>query len=202
MKWKADGPGVSWLNMPIPKQHFYFLRHGQTDWNVEARFQGHTDMPLTAAGVQQAQDAAQALAHCPVDLIVASPLIRALKTAAIVAERLDKPLFVDSELKERHFGAFEGLVVAEVKAKLGVAPHERLVRHLPPDAEQWHETRARSARVIGRWLGRNPGRTLLFVTHSGLFDALHEQIFGTRVEPKHVPYLWQPEASGWTCKAL
>ena len=44
--------------MPIPKQRFYFLRHGQTDWNVEGRFQGHTDMPLTAAGVQQAHEAA------------------------------------------------------------------------------------------------------------------------------------------------
>src|ERR1043165_8930145 len=83
--------------MPIPKQHFYFLRHGQTDWNVEGRFQGHTDMPLNAAGVLQAHDAAQTLAGCPVDVIVASPLVRALKTAAIVAERLDKPLFVDSE---------------------------------------------------------------------------------------------------------
>ena len=152
--------------------------------------------------MQPAQDAAQALAGCPVDLIVASPLVRALKTAAIVAERLDKPLFVDSELKERHFGAFEGLVVTEVKARLGVAPHERLVRHLPPDAEQWQETGERPLRVIGRWLARHPDRTLLFVTHSGLFDALHEAIFGSRMEPKHVPYLWRPEAGGWSCNTL
>ena len=188
--------------MPIPQRSFYFLRHGQTDWNVEGRFQGHTDIALNALGLAQAHDAARLLAGCPVDIIVASPLVRALKTAAIVAERLDKPLFVDSELKERHFGEFEGLVVNEVKRKLGLAPHERLLHHLPADAEQWHETGARSARVIGRWLDRHPDRTLLFVTHAGLFDALHERIFGARLEPRHAPYLWQAGVHGWSCNAL
>jgi broad specificity phosphatase PhoE len=188
--------------MPIPRRSFYFLRHGQTDWNVEGRFQGHTDIALNALGLAQAASAAQALAGCPVDIIVASPLVRALKTAAVVAERLGKPLFVDSELKERHFGEFEGLVVNEVKRKLGLQPHERLLHHLPADAEQWHETGARSARVIGKWLDRHQDRTLLFVTHAGLFDALHERIFGARLEPKHAPYLWQPGAHGWSCNAL
>ena len=132
--------------MPIPQRSFYFLRHGQTDWNAERRFQGHTDVALNELGLSQAQRAAQALAGCPVDIIVASPLIRALKTAAIVAERLNEPLFVDSALEERHFGAFEeGLVIDDVKRRLGLKPHERLVQHLPADAEQWHETGARAA---------------------------------------------------------
>ena len=188
--------------MPIPQRSFYFLRHGQTDWNAEGRFQGHTDIALNELGLSQARHAAQALAACPIDIIVASPLIRALKTAAIVAERLDKPLFVDSALKERHFGAFEGLIVDEVKRGLGLEPHERLVQHLPADAEQWHETGARAARAIGTWLDRHPDSKLLFVTHAGLFDALHERIFGARREPKHLPYLWQAGAKGWTCNAL
>ena len=156
----------------------------------------------TNSGCRKHTSAAQALAACPIDIIVASPLIRALKTAAIVAERLGKPLFVDSALKERHFGAFEGLIVDEVKRGLGLKPHERLVQHLPADAEQWHETGARAARAIGTWLDRHPDSKLLFVTHAGLFDALHERIFGARREPKHVPYLWQAGAKGWTCNAL
>jgi len=109
--------------MPIPPRSFYFLRHGQTDWNAAGRFQGHTDVALNELGLAKAHHAAQALAGCPVDIIVASPRIRALKTAAIVAERLNKPPFVDSALKERHFGAFEGLVVEEVKRRLGLKPH-------------------------------------------------------------------------------
>jgi broad specificity phosphatase PhoE len=72
----------------------------------------------------------------------------------------------------------------------------------PPDAEQWHETRARSVRVIGKWLAVHPDRTLLFVSHSGPFDALHERIFGSRLEPRHTPYSWQPGPDGWTCKTL
>ena len=188
--------------MPIPKRTFYFLRHGQTDWNVEGRFQGHTDMPLNEVGVSQAHLAARALASCPVDMLVTSPLTRALQTAAIVAEHLDKPLFVDGELKERHFGSFEGLVVNDVKRQFGLLPHERLVRHLPPDAEQWHETGERTVRVIGIWLDRHPQRSLLFVAHSGLFDALHELVFGSRIEPKHAPYLWAHGRNGWTCEAL
>jgi broad specificity phosphatase PhoE len=157
---------------------------------VESRggFQGHTDIPLNDVGTSQARAAATILARCRVDLIVASPLIRARKTAEIVADHLGKPLLVDDELKERHFGAFEGLIVNDVKAQSGLQPHERLVRHLPADAEQWHETCARRMRVTGQWLGRHPGQTLLFVAHAGLFDALPAMILGSRVEPRPAPY--------------
>jgi broad specificity phosphatase PhoE len=192
-----EGPGL-----PIPKRDFYFLRHGQTNWNVEGRFQGHTDIPLDEVGVSQAHQAAEALGAHRLDVIIASPLIRALQTAQIVAKRLDKPLVLDADLKERHFGAFEGLVVNEVKRQFGLQPHERLVRHLPADAEQWHETGARTVRVIGKWLDRHPDSAVLFVAHSGLFDALHELIFGSRIEPRHVPYLWRHGKNGWTCEAL
>jgi broad specificity phosphatase PhoE len=186
----------------IPTNSFYFLRHGQTMWNAEGRFQGHTDISLIDVGLSQARDAATILARCPVDLIVASPLIRARKTAEIVAERLGKPLLVDDDLKERHFGAFEGLIVNEVKAQFGLQPHERLVRQLPADAEQWHETCARTVRVIGKWLGRHPNQTLLFVAHAGLFDALHLTILESRVEAKHAPYYWQHGENGWSCSLV
>jgi broad specificity phosphatase PhoE len=188
--------------VPIPRQTFYFLRHGQTDWNAEGRFQGHSDIPLNSQGLAQAHAAARIIATCPVELIVASPLVRALTTAAIVAEAIGKPLRIDSELKERHFGDLEGLVVAEVKRKLGLQPHERLLHQLPANAEPWLETGARCVRVLSRWLDAYPDGPILFVSHSGLFDALHEQSFGYRIEPKHVPYRWQPEADGWSCVAL
>ena len=183
----------------IPPRSFYFLRHGQTDWNVAGRFQGHTDVPLNAVGLAQAHEAAKLLAASRIDLIAASPLTRARTTAEIVARHLGKPLHFDDELKERHFGAFEGLVVSDVKAQFRLQPHERLVRHLPKDAEQWHETGARSVRVIARWLDRCPGETVLFVAHGGLFDALHEMLFGVRLEPQHMPYCWRHDGKGWSC---
>jgi len=186
----------------IPPRSFYFLRHGQTDWNAAGRFQGHTDVPLNAAGLAQAHEAATLLAASHIHVIAASPLTRARTTAEIVAQHLGKPLHIDDELKERHFGAFEGLVVSEVKARFGLQPHERLVRHLPKDAEQWHETGARTARVLARWLDRYPDQTVLFVAHGGLFDALHEIIFGSRLEPKHVPYRWRHDGKSWSCDTV
>jgi broad specificity phosphatase PhoE len=188
--------------VPIPKRNFYFLRHGQTDWNAQGRFQGHSDIPLNALGLSQADDAARLLAPCPIDLVVASPLVRARKTAEIVNAQLRKPLEIDDGLKERNFGALEGLIITEVKAKLGLRPHERLVKHLPPDAEPWHETGERTVRVLTAWLDRHPGKTLLFVAHSGLFDALYEKIYGVRLEARHAPYLWSHRADGWACDAL
>ncbi len=146
-------------------------------------FKATPTSPLNDLGVSQAHGAARVLESCAIDVIVSSPLVRALKTAAIVGERLQKPLFIDSELKERHFGSsFEGLRVDEVKNRLGLQPHERLAQHLPADAEQWQETRARVIRVMGKWLDRYPDGTILFVAHGGLFDALHEIIFQSRIE--------------------
>jgi len=73
-------------------QTIFFVRHGQTDWNAEGRFQGHSDIPLNATGLSQAHHAARMLAACPIDRVVASPLVRAARTAEIVNERLGKPI--------------------------------------------------------------------------------------------------------------
>ena len=188
--------------MPVPKREFLFLRHGQTDWNLQGRFQGHSDIPLNETGLAQAHRAAERLSGQGIELIISCPLIRALKTAAIIAERIERPIRIDSGLMERTFGSFEGLVISEVKRRLGLQPNERLTRYLPADAEQWHETRARAASAIGAWLERHPSERLLFVAHAGLFDALHEQMFGTRLEPKHEPYLFQPTSKGWAVREL
>src|SRR5215471_15907621 len=96
---------------------FLFLRHGQTDWNSQGRFQGHSDIPLNAIGLRQAQEAADLLQPLTIHRIVSSPLSRALRTAAIVAERIALPIHVDNQLSERSFGSFDGLVIADVKRK-------------------------------------------------------------------------------------
>lgn len=103
---------------------FYLLRHGQTDWNLEGRYQGHSDVPLNATGLAQAEAAAPRLAAVPIDRIVVSPLIRALKTAAVVAEQIGKPLHVERGLIERNFGSFDELVIKEVKQRHGLRPDQ------------------------------------------------------------------------------
>lgn len=187
----------------LPRRPFIFLRHGQTDWNTESRIQGHTDTPLNDNGLAQARAAAERLRHEPIGRIVASPLMRALKTAAIVAEHLQVPLHVDSGLMERHFGSFEGRVLGEIKREHGIAPEVPLSTILPPDAEPWPQTLARSREAVGRWLVLHPVETLLFVSHDGLFRALHEQLQGARPGASHAtPYRFAPNGAAWTVEEL
>jgi broad specificity phosphatase PhoE len=190
--------------MPIPARPFYFLRHGQTDWNVEGRLQGHTDVPLNSTGLQQAQAAAQRLTGKPIHRIISSPLRRALTTAVITADAVNLPLHVDAQLKERTFGSFEGRLTAEVKQQYGVDPHTPISTLLPPDAEQWHQTVTRARSSIGHWLTQYPNETLLFVGHGAFFRALHEALTGERREAANAtPYYYTPGAGGiWYLKEI
>ncbi|MBN9263091.1 MAG: histidine phosphatase family protein [Hyphomicrobium sp.] len=189
----------------IPKRPFYFLRHGETDWNREGRYQGHADVPLNAAGLAQAKAAGEALAGAEITRIVTSPLVRALKTAAVVAERLERPLHVDRGLIERSFGAFDGQVIREVKERHGLRPDQSSRDVLPADADPWTEIFERIPPVIARWMIAHPQERLLFVAHSGVFDAIHEHMLGARAGPESrhgMPYLAAPTDAGWALDAL
>ncbi len=87
---------------------FYYLRHGETDWNREHRAQGHNDIPLNATGIAQAHAAKAPLARCEIATICTSPLARARHTAEIVNETLRRPLVVIDDLKECGYGVVEG----------------------------------------------------------------------------------------------
>ncbi len=87
---------------------FWFLRHGQTDWNKQNLAQGSIDIPLNQAGLDQAEAAAAMVEHRGIASIVCSPLIRARVTADVVAARLGLPVDVEPLLHEAAFGMMEG----------------------------------------------------------------------------------------------
>jgi broad specificity phosphatase PhoE len=189
----------------IPKRAFYFMRHGQTDWNLEGRYQGHSDIPLNATGVAQAHAAAECLAHFAINRIVASPLIRAVATAAIIAEKLQKPIHIDRGLVERNFGSFNGLVIREVKAQHGLRPDQSSREILPPDADPFDEIFDRVPRVLAKWMTSHPNEVLLFVGHSGVFDEFHQHMLGPRSGRESsyaIPYLANPTHNGWALSPL
>lgn len=183
----------------IPPRPFYFLRHGQTDWNLAGRMQGHTDIPLNATGIAQAHSAAAQLKSLPITRIITSPLTRALTTAAIAAEATGLPLYVDSNLKERTFGSFEGELTADIRAKHNLVPEESISRILPPDAEQWPQTLSRAQTTIAHWLAKHPEETLLFIGHGAFFRALHESLLNEHYEAANAtPYHYSPTPIGWS----
>ena len=94
--------------MGIDHKPFYFIRHGETDWNRNRIYMGSKDIPLNALGIKQAEDAALWIEKEPIKYIVTSPLIRAAKTAEIIATALKKPIVVIDELRERSLGVKEG----------------------------------------------------------------------------------------------
>jgi broad specificity phosphatase PhoE len=184
--------------MSLPKRPFIYVRHGQTDWNVEGRVQGHTDVPLNAEGVRQAATICEKLLADHVDYVISSPLVRALKTAAFIAETHQKPIHIDSRLKERTFGGLEGHITADLRAKHGLGPSDPFDPILPPDAELWPETTARTLDVVGDWLTRHPKSKLVFVGHGATYRALVETLTGARAYADNAqPYLFNPTRSGW-----
>lgn len=88
----------------------YLLRHGETDWNKEQRLQGREDVPLNAAGIQQAHNATVMFDGIHLDKILTSPLSRASVTAQIIADYTNTPVFIEPDLIERDFGSLSGTI--------------------------------------------------------------------------------------------
>ncbi|MBT4792134.1 MAG: histidine phosphatase family protein [Halobacteriovoraceae bacterium] len=88
------------LYMELVKNSFFFIRHGETDWNVEGKFQGQTDIPLNNVGLDQAQRSAKVISSLGIDAVFTSPLKRALETARIVTSSLDIDIIAEPLLME------------------------------------------------------------------------------------------------------
>jgi probable phosphoglycerate mutase len=187
---------------------FYFLRHGETDWNKNGRIQGHTDIPLNASGRSQAEQAAGLLARLPLDRIVASSLSRAYETASIVNAALQKPLTVEEGIRERHYGAFEGISVAEMdrlKAEMmgqGHAPEENGYP-CPPKGEPYAAFRERVIAAFERHLLQHAGQNILFVAHGGVYRVLRRCLFAEVDHSGNVqPFHFDKRAGGWALTHL
>lgn len=144
------------------------LRHGDTDLSPEHRFSGLRDLPLSASGERQARAAACRLAAgAPIDVVVCSPLRRAVETAAIAAGELGLSAVVDDDLRETDFGAWEGLTLAEIQQRWpAVAAAWRCdPRQAPPGGESFADTARRVNRACDRLLRDHGGKRVLVVGH-------------------------------------
>ena len=134
------------------------LRHGQTDWNIDLRLQGSTDIPLNETGKAQAVTAAQVLQREDWDVVIASPLSRARDTAEIVANKLGMRVVIVPELIERSFGTAEGLDHASWR--------KLYESHVPIEGlESLEDLRARTNLLLDLIANEYSGQRVLAVSH-------------------------------------
>jgi broad specificity phosphatase PhoE len=145
------------------------VRHGETDWNLERRFQGHADVPLNETGRAQALELAERLAGESFSTAYTSPLRRASETAEILAARLGFDVHPDESLKEVHVGSWSGLAVHEVEARFpeGYARWVEWRCAGWDDGETYDELAERVVRGLREIARRHPGKCVLAVTHGG-----------------------------------
>jgi probable phosphoglycerate mutase len=168
--------------MPRPAlTRICIIRHGETDWNLEKRIQGHTDIPLNDTGRAQALAMAFAAAHQHFHAIYSSDLQRAWETAEALALREDHQVKTLPQLRERHFGIFQGLTVAQGAERHPAAYAHYVTRDPDYDFETGESLRGFAARVAEGldWLVRHHhGQTIAAVCHSGVLDLIYRRATG------------------------
>jgi alpha-ribazole phosphatase len=154
-------------------------RHGETDWNRDGRWQGHSNTSLNARGRQQAHELADELTE-EIDVVYSSDLARARETAEIVAGRLGLEVQVDPRLRERGFGSWEGLTGDEIEQRDGEALERWRAGEGPgaPDAEPYGAFAARMGRFLEDVLERHPAEHVLVISHGGSIRVIHALAMG------------------------
>jgi probable phosphoglycerate mutase len=169
------------------------IRHGETAWNVDSRLQGHLDIPLNDVGLRQAEHLARSLVQRDaIDAIYASDLSRAHTTALTIAQAAGQTVTTHADLRERHFGAFQGRTFAEIEIEMpDHAWHwrKRTPDWVPPEGgESLEMLRDRIVRIVSELAARHPGQQIVMVAHGGVMDILYRA--ATRLDLQ-APRSWQ-----------
>jgi broad specificity phosphatase PhoE len=146
----------------------WLVRHGQTDWNLEGRYQGHANIPLNSTGLKQAESLAGELLGVVFDAIFSSDLQRASITAEIVGDRLGLKVTQDHRLREIDQGDWEGHLVADVQARYQAGAEGKNIDPTairPPGGETVGEVAQRVAAVADDIAHLYPQGRVLIISH-------------------------------------
>lgn len=156
----------------------YFIRHGETEWNVELRMQGHIDRPLNANGLAQAEALGLRFRPEGTAAIYSSDLWRARQTAAPLACALGLSVRHEPALRERNFGRCEGMTIGEI-AQAFATEAEALEsgdpEHVPLGGESRRQHQERVLVCVDLLAQSHPGQTIVVVTHGGVLDVIYRR---------------------------
>jgi len=184
--------------------HLTLVRHGQTAWNIEGRWQGHADIPLNPTGVEQARLIADELAPSRFTAIYSSDLQRALVTAQAIADRQGLPVKTNPGLRELNLGDWEGSLVSEIHLLYPDDWAERLrnpVDARPARGESVREVSERVIRTISAICAENPPEARLVIVSHGLSLAVFLcHIYGWPLAEafEHIPHNARPLELDWS----
>lgn len=167
-----------------------FIRHGETDWNRIKRIQGHIDIPLAQSGVAQAQQLATRLVRearegARLDAIYSSDLQRAQQTAQPAASALGLPLHLNSGLRERAYGVFQGHDSTEIEARFPDAYAVWQTRDpgfAPPGGESSREFYHRVLHAVESIVAEHPQGRIACVAHGGVLDCVYRFVNGISLD--------------------
>ena len=154
----------------------YLVRHGQTDWNLQGIYQGHSDIPLNDTGKQQAQESVKNQNGLVYDAIYASDLIRAQQTAGYFAQKSGLPIHTDARLREIYMGKWEGMRFNEIRQQypdLVAAREKRPTINGAPGGETVRDLACRIIEATDEICEAHPDGKVLIVAHGLSMSTLY-----------------------------
>ena len=157
------------------------IRHGETRWNSEERYQGHGDSSLTETGRKQVMGLGIRMKALQFDSLISSDLGRAQETASIIADYTGHTVNTDSRIRERNYGVLEGLTVPEIEAEYSEIFNE-LNKNDPdytiPKGESHRQHYQRNLAFIDELLNKRSGATVALIIHGGVLDSIFRYVTG------------------------
>lgn len=153
----------------------YIVRHSETDYNIQGRYLGRTDIPLNSAGIRQANELAVEVKGLLIDVVVSSPLKRTVQMACIIAP--DKEIIKDNHFIERSIGVYEGLTKQEAKNKypeLYSRNITRIFNEAPPQGETIKQVQERVFEGIDELKQKYQGKDVLLVSHAFIAKVINK----------------------------
>lgn len=173
--------------MNHPKTSIAIVRHGETEWNQLGLHQGALDSPLTAQGIEQAQNSALKLRQYSFQAIYSSDLGRAVQTAGIIASVLHLNVIYDSRLRERHLGCLGGLTLNEFQVRCPDDCKQFLSGdpdYILPGGESVRQAFERSISCFEELAAKHPDETILIVTHGFIIDFIFRYVLKVSLSQK------------------
>jgi len=165
------------------------IRHGETDWNVEQRIQGHLDIALNATGLAQAEAIGERFLDQRVDVLISSDLGRAMQTANPIARACRLPVIRDARLRERHLGVLQGKTreqAQQIVPKMFDVFRSRIADAPLEDGESLEMFARRVIEALSEVAQTHRNKRIVAVTHGGVVDIAHRWVSNIALDAPRV----------------